>query len=153
MNNPKLLKIAIIALLLLNLATMSFMLLHRPLMGPAHRGEETYNYLVHEINMTEDQQNQYKKLRDEHHESMERLQEKSREMHNAFFKLLQNPSSDSMQVKLMCDSITGNQLKIEMLTFDHFKKVRTLCTPQQQKKFDEIIQETLKRMAPKPAPR
>ncbi|HMG16234.1 MAG TPA: periplasmic heavy metal sensor [Saprospiraceae bacterium] len=150
MDNPRVLKIALIVLLILNLSSMAFMWLNKPRTGPPHHGEDTFKYLVHELNMNDEQQNKYKLLRDEHHHGMELLQDKSRDLHNAFFKLLQNPSNDSSSIKLIGDSIAGNQMKIEMLTFDHFKKVRAICTPQQQKKFDDIILETLKRMAPRP---
>ncbi len=153
MDNPRLLKIAIIVIICLNLATLSFMWLHRPPMGPPHHGEDTFSYLIHELKMNDDQQNKYKILRDEHHNGIMELQNKSRDLHTAFFKLLQNPAADTMLIKLMNDSIAANQMKIEMLTFDHFKKVRQLCSTEQQQKFDAIIVETIKRMGPKPPPK
>ena len=40
--------------------------------------------------------------------------------------------------------------KIELTTFYDFKKIRSICNAEQQKKFDEIIGEAFRMMGPRP---
>ena len=52
--------------------------------------------------------------------------------------------------KAAADNVAKNLEQLDLLTFDHFKEVRTICTPAQQKKFDEIIEEVLQMIASGP---
>ena len=51
---------------------------------------------------------------------------------------------------MAADAIMINQKAIEMATFYHFEEVRSICTPDQQKMFDEVIKEALRMMSPPP---
>lgn len=148
MDNSKFLKTVIIILLLINIGTLTFMWMHQHGMPPPHQ-PEIGNYLMHELKFTEAQKNQFEQMRDEHRHEIDGLRKKSREMHDSFFDLLGNSQADSNNVNQMADSITSLQKEIEISTFYHFQKVRTICTREQQEKFDEIIKEALSMMAPR----
>ncbi|HXP49123.1 MAG TPA: hypothetical protein VN922_04170, partial [Bacteroidia bacterium] len=92
-------------------------------------------------------------LREEHHHAVEAIQQHSRQLREQFFGMLQNNPVDSAAIKRMTDSIAATQEQIEMVTFYHFRKVRDILRPEQQKRFDEVIQEATKMMAPQPPPR
>jgi protein CpxP len=158
MENSRFLKIAIIVLLLINIATLTFMWTgrkhydgHMPPPPPhAPRPPAAFEFLTHELNLDEAQIKQFDALRKEHHENAQLIQEKSRKMHHRFFDLLGNTTADSALSVQLADSMALFQKQMEMLTFNHFKKVRAICKPGQQKKFDEVINEALQMMAPKP---
>jgi Spy/CpxP family protein refolding chaperone len=159
MENSKFLKVVIVILLIINISTLAFMWMHKPPMQqappppPPHERNDVFEHLTHELKLSEQQRNQYDQLRKEHHAAMESLQEKGRATHDHFFALLQNKSADSTLVSKLADSISNNQKQIELVTFYHFQKVRAICNPEQQKKFDEIIDDALQMMFPKPPPR
>jgi Spy/CpxP family protein refolding chaperone len=146
MDNSRFLKIVIIVLLIINIATLAFMWMqhaHHGPDGPARH--DVAGFLEHELKFTDEQRKQFDVLMEEHHEQIENIQHNGRELHNHFFDLLNK--QDSSAVKQLADSLAKNQEQIELITFDHFKKVRAICTPEQQKKFDEIIDEALRMMA------
>ena len=151
MDNAKFLKTVIIILLLINIGTLAFMWMQYPRHGmPPPHPPEIGKYLMHELQFTEVQKNQYEELRDEHRHMMDGLREKSKDFHDVFFELLGNNPIDSNKVTQLADSITAIQKEIEISTFYHFQKVRMICSPAQQNKFDDVIKDALRMMAPRP---
>jgi Spy/CpxP family protein refolding chaperone len=154
MANLRFYKILLVILLILNITTVSYIWINKSGMnehGGPHR-PDVFSFLCKELQLTEQQQRQYEDLRNEHHQSIERIQEKARQFREHFFDLIHTSPTDSVQVKQLADSIASTQQKIELATFYHFQKVRAICTPEQQKRFDEVIQDALKMMAPTPPP-
>ena len=149
-EKPKFLTAIIVALLLLNFGTLTFMWTHHPGGPRGQRPGDVFHFLVSELKMTDEQQKQYEVLRDEHHHQVEEKQQEGRKLHDTFYELLRNPKIDSLMVAQTADAIAVNQKQIDLITFYHFQKVRAICTPQQQQKFDEIIAEALRMMSPKP---
>ena len=150
MDNSKFLKIVIVILLLINIGMLAFIwTTNHPHDRPPHGGGDAVKFLTHELKLTDAQQKQFEELRNQHHESVEAIQHKSRKVHDDYFNLIGNPAADSAMVNATADSILALQKQIELITFYHFKSVRAICTPEQQKKFDEVISEALARMAPK----
>lgn len=148
MNNLKLLKTGFVILLLINIFTLTFMWIHHPPRppfpghGPGRPGNGMM--LAQQLNFNEDQQKQFEKLRNEHHESLEDFRDKGRDLHDQFFELLRTVPTDSVKVAQLADEIAANQKSIELMTFHHFEKVRGLCTPEQQKEFDKIIRDVIR---------
>lgn len=153
MENTRFLKITIIVLLLVNIATLIFMLTgHKRHEGhippPPHGRAGAFEFLTQELKLDEAQIKQFDEMRKQHHENVRNVQEKSRDLHHRFFDLL--ATSDSAGAVQLADSMAQIQKQIELLTFGHFKQVRDICKPDQQKKFDAVINEALRMMAPKP---
>jgi Spy/CpxP family protein refolding chaperone len=148
MESSKFLKIVIVILLIINIATLGFIYLQRPPHGFPPPPIDAGQYIAHELNFTGEQEEQFNILREENKSVIEELRKASKDFHDHFFDLLKTHPSDSLLVLQMADSIVLNQKQIELATFSHFQKVRALCTPEQQKKFDEIIKDALRMMAP-----
>lgn len=152
MENSRFLKIVIIILLLINISTLAFMWMHKGPHGMPPPRQEIGDFLMRELNFTDTQRNQYEKMRDEHRSSVRNLRDRSRELHDDFFELLGTIPIDSIKANQLADSITIIQKQIELSTFYHFQQVRSNCTAEQQKKFDEVINDALIMMAPPPPP-
>ena len=150
MENSRFFKTVIIILLFINMSTLAFMWMNKPPHGMPPPRQEVGDFLMRELNFTDAQRNQFEKLRDEHRNSVRDLRDHSRDLHDSFFDLLSTGMSDSTKVVQYADSITSRQKQIELSTFYHFQKVRKICTPEQQKKFDKIIKDALRMMAPPP---
>lgn len=114
--------------------------------GPAPR-------IIRELGLTSDQQSQFERLKEAHHQSMVELREKGHELRDEFFELLKTDQPDSTIVHEKARAIARNQQEIEMVTFDHFSEVRKLCDANQKKKFDAMIKDVLHSMAAPPGRR
>lgn len=96
-------------------------------------------FLEKELKFDEKQSEAYKALRQEHAQQMRALREDVKSMKTEFYEELSqsNISDDSLRAKAV--AIESKMVDADVLTFRHFQKVRQLCTPQQQQRFDEVI--------------
>jgi Spy/CpxP family protein refolding chaperone len=153
MDQSKFLKTVIVVLLLINIGTLTFMWTDRSMhRGGPHPGD-TAEFLTHELQFTKDQERQFDVLKKEHHRATETLRDESRLLHDHYFANLKTAVIDTVKVNELADSIVSIQKQIELVTFYHFQKVRAICTAEQQQKFDEVIDEAIRMLGPKPPPR
>ena len=147
--------ITIIALVLVtaNVVSLVFLWTKRPTqeMGekrPMGPNERPFEYLNHELKFDSVQREQYRKLRDEHQATVRPLRDSIRKTKDAFFALLNSETGNDSLVMQRSRLIASLEEQLNMTTFRHFQKVRLICTAEQKKKFDELIQEVLRRMGP-----
>lgn len=119
---------------------------------PPHNSS-AFEFVVKELAMTEQQQNAYKTLRDEHQQQVKPLTDSLIAARNIFFSLLKDTLVTDSKLTDYNASSAKWQEKIELANFKHFQKIKSICTPAQQKKFDDIIEEVLKRFANRRPPR
>ena len=151
MESTKFYKTVIFILLLINIGTLSFLWINRPPHdGPPPRGGDVTEFLSHELKFNDEQQQQLRNLVDVNRKEMDALRNANRELHDNYFGMLAAADVDTSRVSVMADSITALQNKIELMTFYHFRKVRAICNKEQQKKYDTIINDALRMMAPRP---
>jgi hypothetical protein len=144
MSRERLLTIAVIVLLVLNVGVVTYLLLgSRP--GPPR--PELFDVLVRELEMTEDQRERYFQLRDQHRFAMEEYNDEFSRVLETYLLLIKEKDERSP----MRDSLQNEIAKIEKqkaeITLDHFQQVRGLCTADQQEKFDRFIPEIAKFMS------
>jgi protein CpxP len=143
----------IILLVLANIGTLSVFWLSK--VHPRHPQQQPgggpKDFLIRELKLSPAQQKQYLLLVNDHQKSTNELLGKIRQAKDDFFKLLKNPSvTDSLKIQAS-SAVSRETEKLDLLTFNHFQKLRALCTDGQKKKFDSIILEALNMMArPKP---
>jgi Spy/CpxP family protein refolding chaperone len=154
MENARFLKITIILLLVINLGTLSYLWMDRhhehPTGGPHGPGQDVFTFLCNELKLDEQQTKQYGQLRDEHHHAVENLQNQVHQLREQFFGMIHKNPVDSSAVKNISDSIATIQEQIELATFYHFQKVRSILRPEQQTRFDEVIQQATRMMGGPP---
>lgn len=110
-----------------------------PDFGPAKR-------IIHELNFNENQVSNYNKLVEEHRAAMRKLRDEGGLLRNNYFELLKEEHPADSTITLKLAAIARNQEEIEKVTFNHFREVREICTPDQKKKFDEMILDVLRAM-------
>lgn len=145
MNNTKYLKIIILLLILINLSTISFMWFSKP-----SRNDVVGDFFTRELQFTTKQKEQFIVLREHHRREREVLKINNKKAHDAFFNLLKSPLVDSIPIKKAVAQILKIKEKEEWSTFYHFQKVRSICNEIQKQKFDKIINEAARMMAPRP---
>lgn len=160
MREAPFLKIIIVALLLLNVGTLGYLWLDRegkPHRHPpfAHEGPPGPSgprgaaaFLNEALHLTDAQEASYKTLREVHHETVLKIRDEMKSAKQSLYALMKSADTASKQAEAQhwLDSLAAKQRRIEAITYQHFREVRALCTPQQQQKFDEVIGEALEQM-------
>ena len=108
-----------------------------------------FEFVSKELQLDSLQREAYGKLRDEHQAGQRSIKDSIRKVKDAFFALLSQSNVADSVVQTAARKASETESQLEVLTFRHFQKVRALCNPDQQKKFDTIIQDVLRRMAPR----
>jgi Spy/CpxP family protein refolding chaperone len=79
---------------------------------------------------------------------MKPLSDSIRAAKTAFFGLVKDASASDSLINAAEQKIRNLQTQADKLTFDHFRKVRNIFTPDQQKKFDDFVQKMMQRPGP-----
>jgi hypothetical protein len=146
-SNNKILSIAIVLLLITNIALVIFMVKGKSqhdVRRPNGKGDP-FETLAKELNMTEQQKKEHIQFRDEYFKLVRPLFDSVRSAKSAFFALVKDSTvTDSMR-NVYNRRQSDIQYTIDSLTFTHFYKVRALYTGEQQKKYDEMVQKMLQK--------
>ncbi len=135
-------KIVIIALLVINACTLGYLFLnHSNQPREGRHGNPIDRLIIERLQLTEAQQDQFDMLKHEHHGQMMDCQQESSQLHSGLFALLKDKNKDTATVDSFMQLILVNSHKKEMATYDHFEKLRAILTPEQQPKFDELVEE------------
>lgn len=140
MKTNKILTIAVVLLLLVNVAMLIFMLKGRGHHEMKKRGGGPFEMMVKEMNMTDQQQTQFKKLKDDHFTAIKPVFDSIRTLKKSLFGLVKEENVNDSLVNNYSALIAQQQAIIDKLTINHFRKVRALFSADQQQKFDSITQ-------------
>ncbi len=142
----RILSIAVILLLLANIALVVFMMKGKKRGGEKRSGRgEPFGMMVKELNMTEQQQKDYKQLKEDHFKNVRPLFDSVRAAKTAFFELVKEPSVSDSLLNAYELRVTGLQTRLDKITFEHFRQVRNIFTAEQQPKFDTFIRKMMQR--------
>jgi len=143
----KLLTGLVVLLLAANAATIAVFWLNRPKQQRAPKGTPQ-EFLVKELKLNTEQQQQYQVLVSAHQQGAEQLRIKIRTGKEAFFNLLKQSNVTDSAKQTAAKAVSMITEELDLLTLDHFQQVRRLCTADQQNKFDEIIHQVTSMMGP-----
>jgi protein CpxP len=145
-STTRILTIAVVLLLLANITLVYFLVSARKHASDRRQGRgEPFEMMVKELNMTDQQQKDFKQLKEDHFKNVRPLFDSVRNAKTAFFQLTKDPSVNDSTLNAYEQRVTQQQSKLDFLTFEHFRKVRALFTPEQQPKFDSFIQRMMQR--------
>jgi protein CpxP len=140
---------AVIVLLVLNIVSISYILFApRP---PAPDSEEEMrdpiaHFLVGELNFSDEQMKQFAELRKNHFEQGDTLIKKHSEAMKNLFDLLKKDTVSTIEIQQKASALGEIETERSLSLYQHFHAVRSLCSPEQQRKFDEFIVEVLNRV-------
>ncbi|MBO0947816.1 periplasmic heavy metal sensor [Fibrella forsythiae] len=146
MERTKLLTIAVIGLLLLNLVTIGFLVLRpgkpggRPEDGPPG-GEGPSRIIIERLHFDDNQQERYQTLIEAHRAQTRELASQSVHLYRDYYGLLENDQPDTAQITSLNRQIGQNQREQAQLNFDHFNDIKQLCRPDQQAAFRQLVSE------------
>jgi Spy/CpxP family protein refolding chaperone len=141
MNKTKLLSVAVICLVLINLGTLAIMLFREKPPRPDHsfRGEGPRKIIIERLHFDEEQQKQYEIIIKEHQTKTQELNKRSRELHDELYSLLIENTIDKTKSNIIIQNIAENQKAIDNLNFDHFQKIKAICKNEQIENFNGLV--------------
>jgi Spy/CpxP family protein refolding chaperone len=156
MNRTKLLTIAVVGLLLLNLGTLTLMMFKQTgphPVGSPHCGEGPKKIIIERLNFDEEQQKQYEVIIKDHQFKMKELNRKSRELHDELYSLLTAADIDKTKSDTIIQQIAKNQKELDNLNFDHFQKIKAICKSDQLERFNGLVIDLTHLFRPKDGPK
>ncbi len=138
MERNKILIIAVIGLLLLNAATIGFLMLGTP---PHPMKDGPASLIIERLHFDTNQEVEFRKLAKVHHEEFKKLQQISIETHQEYYKLMKQDDIDSMKVNSLRQIMAVNQQLIDKLNFEHFLDIKKLCNTEQRILFNDFADE------------
>jgi Spy/CpxP family protein refolding chaperone len=160
MNRTKLLTIAVLGLLLINLATLTFIVLRRPhppikpfeeSIGP--RGEGPKKLIIERLNFDSTQQMEYGKIVDAHRRKSRELNDEARNLHEKLYVLLKENAINKTKADSIIVLISENQKLKDNLNLEHFEQIKLICKPEQRDKFNALVDDLTLLFSPHgPAP-
>jgi Spy/CpxP family protein refolding chaperone len=152
MEKSKLITFSIIALLLINLATLGFLLLSGPKNGPTppHGGRpKPKEIIVEKLNFDTKQQVDYDQLIQQHRKEITTTEDHIKSAKNELYLLLNDESVDVAKKDSLISLLSNYQKEIETIHFNHFRDIKKLCKPEQLNDFNDLTEE-LSRLFSKP---
>lgn len=146
-TNTRILTIAVVLLLITNIALVAFFVMGKNKKSSNHQGgrPDPTEMMAKELNMTEDQKELHKQLREEHQKNIKPLFDSVKAAKIAYYSLVKDSTVSDSMVTAYGQRISERQSAIDKLTFDHFKKMRKLFTADQIPKYDEFLQKMMQR--------
>jgi len=147
LSEKKYMKWIIVILILLNLATISFLWINR-LKGPGNREliipdkppkEKLAEFLTAELELTESQATKITSLREDHFKSVDKILQKIHANKKNLMDNLFEGTETTEMASLLTKKIGELQSELELLTFNHFLEMKQILGPNQKDNLKELI--------------
>ena len=140
MRKSKLLSIAVVALLFLNLSTLGTLLLkedNHKRFGPP--SSDNGSLITEALDFDETKARQFHNLSKEHHQSIRKMERKRVLIKTELYQLLLN--KDESKKDSLIQELASLQTTIEDIHYSHFEDIKRLCNEGQLDNFEELIGE------------
>ena len=148
MKTTKILTIAVVLLLVVNVVMLVCMMKGRGHHDMKKQDGSPFDRMVKELSMTEQQQTEFKKLKDEHFTAIKPVFDSVRTLKKSLYGLIKEENLNDSLVNKYSTLISEQRAIIDKLTINHFRKVRALFSGDQQRKFEDFIQKMVQRQRP-----
>ncbi|KAB1157703.1 hypothetical protein [Flavobacterium luteum] len=150
MDKTKLLTIAILALLLLNLGTLGFLFFNGSkerqlfnLSGPQEKPEPK-EIIIHKLNFDAVQVTEYEKRIDWHRSEIRRIEDEIRSTKNELCLQLNKDTISNTTKDSLINALANYQKQIESTHFKHFQDIKKICRKEQLADFTYLTEDLSK---------
>ncbi len=147
----KLLIWLVILLLVANAATIAMFWMNKKKGPPQPRGSAK-EFLIKELKLDTAQQVQLEVLVKDHRLAAEQIRKKVKEAKDSLFDLISESDATDSAKQMAAGACSRLTEQLDLLTLNHFQKIRALCNTEQQKTFDNIIHEVTRMMGQQQPP-
>jgi periplasmic protein CpxP/Spy len=102
--------------------------------------------LQKEVGFNEEQATKYKEMKEKQRGKIRPMYDEMRKAKDSLFRLLSYPETSDSVLNKMAEGIAQKQKAIDLETFNHFKRVRVLCTVDQLPKYDTMVLQMFRKM-------
>ncbi|MCP4402436.1 MAG: periplasmic heavy metal sensor [bacterium] len=99
------------------------------------------NFLERELDLTQEQAQQFEILRQEHFQESKAISEDIHPLKETIMQEVFAASPDSATVKAFAEEIGAKQAELEELRFQHFLALKSVCRPEQLETFQALFRE------------
>jgi len=150
LNNNKLLLFVVAVSLLANIVMLIYFVWSRESSRRNLHREKQISpialFLEKQVGFNQQQMAAYNELRQQNRKKMSPLFEDIRLTKVRFYQYLKQPDTPDSVLKAGAALIGDKQSGLDFHTFQNFKQVRTLCTPEQRLKYDSLISGVIEQM-------
>ena len=139
---------SVVGLLMLNLATISFLFFN----NPNRNRPEPQKIIIEKLHFDQQQQEQYKQLIHWHRTQIDGLENKIKDTKNKLYQQLQKPETNLKTNDSLITALSEYQKEIENTHFKHFLSIKKLCKKEQLADFDNLTEELSKLFSKPPPP-
>lgn len=150
-TNNRWLSVITLLLLIANMVTLALLWTdktghHKIMESPPPVGPAV-EFITRELKLDSAQQAAFARLREDHRAGQDRIRDSISIVKDELFGLLKQVNVTDSAMLVYSNKIGQFEQQRDLATFKHFQKLRAICNKEQQNKFDNIIQEVLRRMA------
>ena len=145
-NQNKFLIRIVIMLTVLNIFSIGVFLwrdfLHKPpFPPPPNERHNITSILEKELKLNEEQSDKIRKLRSTYTEKENIIVDKIRDERDSMHTEVFSKNTNAETVKSLARNIAENEYQMEMLRFEQGQEIKSICTPEQLKKFEGLVLE------------
>lgn len=147
-KQQKYLKRTILILVLINIGLISFFVWrelkpnHKPLLFPKNEAyHDVSTILKKELNLNQSQVSKLNEIRERYYLKEIDLKKKIKDLKDSMNDEMFNKDSHDLKIIALAEEISVNEYKIEMLRYSQAKELKSICTPQQQLRFEALVKE------------
>ncbi len=159
MNRTKLLTIAVLGLLVINLITLIFIFNnkrehhHDPRGNQSHQNEGPKQLIIDFLHFDSSQQKQYEGIIKIHQVKSREIKKTLNELHELLYDELKNNSINKNKADSIIQKIADCHINFEHLNFEHFQKIKSICKDGQIENFNDFVLDLTHLFGPKNGPR
>jgi protein CpxP len=144
-NTTRILTITVILLLVANLVLVYFFVTARGGYGKREGRKDPMEMMAKELKMTDQQQKDFKSMKEEHFKNIRPLFDSMRLIKSSFFSLMKDSLVTDSAITAAEQQVLAQQGRLDRMTFEHFRRVRQLFTAEQLPKYDSFISKMMDR--------
>lgn len=160
-SQRKLLIKAIIGLVMLNLLLIGFFVWKEVIQADKRHGKAQYKsfekeegedlavVLQDQLGLSDAQTAQIKDLRTNFYKKEKVLEALIRSKRDSMNTIMFNKQTDSIQLHSLAKAVADYEYQMELLRIEQAQQLKTICTPEQQEKFEGLVKEIKDYFKPK----
>ncbi|MBW4889607.1 periplasmic heavy metal sensor [Mucilaginibacter sp. HMF5004] len=108
------------------------------------------SFIIKQVGFTASQQARYLELVRQHQQRVRDIRDQLHIAKDSFFDELSDTTVSAATIDAASSTIGKLEKDLDVQTFNHFKQVRAMCTPEQKIKMDNCIKQVMRMMGPPP---
>jgi periplasmic protein CpxP/Spy len=105
---------------------------------PEHRQGNFEMHIAEQLEMNEQQREQLRNCSMKFHDQKDTLESKILSINDKYFLALSDDATNTRLLETLADSIGILHTSMMKLDFEHYKDIKSICTPDQAVKFDSL---------------